>query len=407
MRLLKICIIWLIYAMTNFVWAAPDFSIELRNIELSEAIYRLTDFLGMNAIVSHSVRGVASLHLRHTSPQRALNLLLSVHGLAQWSADNIVFIGTQAEILQQKQNELIWQQTFAETQPLKHKTWRLNYATAEQVGKLLQDNRAMLISKRGVLLVDVRSNSIYARDNTERLLNLQTIINRFDVPVQQISIEARLASVDSDYERELGFSFPVSSADKNDANEKGQRQAAGQYSIAIAKLANGSLLDVRLSALENAGHAELISSPSLSTANQQPASIEAGEEIPYQEVSESGGTAVVFKKAVLSLQVTPQVLPGNKVLLQLKINQDRPSSKMIQGMPAISTRQIMTSRLIENGQTIVLGGIYENNKENGEQRLPFISQVPVIGSLFKQQAVRERKRELLIFVTPKIIVQTS
>lgn len=402
-----LCILawWLSSSIGSAIAAPSHFSLDLHNIEVSEAIYRLANFLEMNVIVSGSVQGVTSLHLRQTSPRQALALLLKMNGLTQWSANNIIFIGTQKEMLLQKQNEFMWQQAVAETNPLLSKSWHLRYVSAGYLGKLLESQRNILISKRGALLVDTRSNLIFARDDAARLLNLQTIINRVDVPVQQLTIEARLVSIDADYERELGISFASELATSNSMDAV--HQELGKYSIAVAKLANGTLLDVKLSALENAGHAELISSPSLSTANQQPASIEAGEEIPYQEVSESGGTAVVFKKAVLSLQVTPQVLPHNNILLQLRINQDRPSSKMIQGMPAISTRQIMTSRLIKSGQTIVLGGIYERNKETGEQRLPFISQVPVIGSLFKQEVRRVSKRELLIFVTPKIIVQTS
>jgi type IV pilus assembly protein PilQ len=230
------------------------------------------------------------------------------------------------------------------------------------------------------------------------------------VPVQQILIEARLASVDDDYERELGVHFDLNQggAEANvGLQTKLPKEQAKSYSLAIAKLADGSLLDVKLTALENAGHAELISSPSLFTANQQTASIEAGEEIPYQQMSDSGGTAVVFKKAVVGLSVTPQILPGNKVLLQLKINQDRPSNKMVLGMPTISTHQMTTSVLVKNGQTIVLGGIYEANKEKGEQGVPLINRVPLLAWLFKQQNIKENKRELLIFVTPKIMMHDS
>src|SRR5262249_7616242 len=156
-------------------------------------------------------------------------------------------------------------------------------------------------------------------------------------------------------------------------------------------------------ALQNAGHAELISSPSLFTANQQLASIEAGEEVPYQEVSESGGTAIVFKKAVLGLKVTPQVLPGKNILLHLQINQDKPNNKMIHGMPRINTRKMITNFKVKSGQTIVLGGIYETNREDGQSGLPFLSSIPGFGWLFGQENIRRSKRELLIFVTPEIV----
>ena len=155
--------------------------------------------------------------------------------------------------------------------------------------------------------------------------------------------------------------------------------------------------------MESKGRAELISSPSLFTSNQQPASIEAGEEVPYQETTKEGGTAIVFKKAVLSLKVTPQVLSGNNVLLQLQINQDRPSNKIVGGMPIISTRQINTNIFVKNGQTIVLGGIYETNSEKGILDLPFLNRIPVLGLIIKKTKTRANKRDLLIFVTPTVM----
>jgi len=212
------------------------------------------------------------------------------------------------------------------------------------------------------------------------------------VPVKQILIETRLATVDSDFERELGLHFSIQ-------DPLTAQQSAGHYSLAVARLADGALLDIKLSAMENAGRAELISNPSLFTANQQPASIEAGEEIPYQETSRNGATTTVFKKAVLSLKVTPQIMPDETVLLQLQVNQDKPSNKMVQGVPTISTRQIMTNVLIKNGQTVVLGGIYEMSSEQGEEKLP----IPLLDLLFREKNVKKRKRELLVFVTPRIM----
>jgi type IV pilus assembly protein PilQ len=249
---------------------------------------------------------------------------------------------------------------------------------------------------------------ICVQDLPKQIQDVRVLIKKMDIPVQQVLIEARLASVDSDFERELGVNFAVQAPRIN--REEGLVPSVSDpisrnthFSLAVAKLADGSLLDVALSALENEGRGELISSPSLFTANQQTALIESGEEIPYQEVSASGATSVSFKKAVLSLKVTPQVLPGNKVLLQLQVNQDKPSNRIVLGVPAISTRQIATSILINNGQTLVLGGIYESNKEHEEQRIPFLGKIPLVGVLFRQQNAREGKRELLIFVTPKII----
>ncbi len=173
----------------------------------------------------------------------------------------------------------------------------------------------------------------------------------------------------------------------------------------MVPLPDTSLLDIQLAALEQNGRGELISSPSLFTANQQTASIESGEEIPYQEATNSGATSVVFKKAVLSLKVTPHVLPDNKVLLHLRVTQDKPSQRDVLGVPAITTRQITTNILVQNGQTIVLGGIYESDRTYGEQGIPYLGKIPLVGMLFRQHNSQASKRQLLIFVTPNIVLQ--
>lgn len=396
----------LFFLLTSTAFADnKNLTLELHNASLPDSIRLLAKFLHMNVIISPSVNGVATLQLKNAIPSHALEMLLVSHGLAKWQIGNVWFIAPKEELIKRKQEELKWYEITEEAEPLVTKIWQIKYAKAEDMARLLQDEHASLISKRGHVRVDARTNIICVQDSALHIAEAQRLIKSLDVPVKQIAIEARLASVDNDCERELGINFAVKSPLVEGEDAKSVKEEAGHYSLAVAKLADGSLLDVRLSALEKAGHAELISSPSLFTANQQPASIEAGEEVPYQEVSESGGTAVVFKKAVLSLKVIPQVLPGNKVLLQLQINQDRPSNKMVLGVPTISTRQITTNVLVKNRETIVLGGIYENNRENGWQGLPFISQIPLLGWLFKQQTTRENKRELLIFVTPRIIAQ--
>jgi type IV pilus assembly protein PilQ len=221
------------------------------------------------------------------------------------------------------------------------------------------------------------------------------------VPVQQVMIQARIASVDNDFERELGILYDAVPGQQNGGPVENVNPK--HYSLAIAHLPNGSYLNIALAAMERQGRGELISSPSLFTLNHETAAIESGEEIPYQEVSLSGGTAVAFKKAVLRLKVTPQILPQGKLLLELEVNQDRPSDHIVQGVPAITTRQIITHVLVNNGQTLVLGGIFELNKELNEQRVPFLGRIPLLGNLFSDRATKASKRELLIFVTPKVI----
>ncbi|HEX4044977.1 MAG TPA: secretin N-terminal domain-containing protein [Gammaproteobacteria bacterium] len=404
-RLLFIAWASLLFCTISYANHQP-LTLELRHADLADTIRLIAKFLNMNVIVSPHVNGTASLSLHQADPLPAFEMLLLSHQLASWQVGDIWLIAPRTELMKQKQEELKWQEMSIQALPVVTKIWQIQYSKAEEIARLLKDEHSSFLSKRGWLRVDARTNIICMRDVAERIKNTQQLIRQLDVPVKQILIETRLASVDSDFEQELGIHFGVKEPTQTqDPITRLSMTKPGRYSLAVAKLADGSLLDVKLAALENAGHAELISSPRLFTANQQPASIEAGEEIPYQEVSDSGGTAIAFKKAVLGLKVTPHILPGNQVLLQLQINQDRPTNKMILGVPSISTRQIITSVTVKAGQTVVLGGIYESTAENGEQRIPFMAQLPVIGWLFKEQNRRTSKRELLIFVTPKIIKQ--
>jgi type IV pilus assembly protein PilQ len=386
---------------------AAGLTLELYDASLTDAVRFVAGFLGVNVIISPSVRGTVTLNMKDAVPSQVFNMLLNAHGLARSQMGNIWYVAPREELIKQKQEELKWRDVANALSPLVTDVLQIRYARAEDVARLLQDEHASFMSTRGHVRVDTRTNLLCVRELPEYMEQIRMIVRRLDVPVRQISIEARIVSVDYDYERELGIGFTAVSqgASGIEAGVGQLRQETNHFSLALAKLADTSLLDVKLAALENTGHAEIISRPSLFAADQQAASIEAGEEVPYQEVSESGGTAVTFKKAVLGLKVTPQVLPGNKVLLKLQINQDRPGSKMVQGMPTISTRQIMTSVLVKNRQTIVLGGVYETNEETGQQRLPFISRIPLLGLLFQQRHNRNNKRELLIFVTPQIVAQ--
>lgn len=409
---LKIIIISLVLCFPLITFADQkmnDLSLDLQNVSLQDALHILAKFLHQNIIISQQVAGVTSLHLHHMSKQEVFDLLLASHDLVKRKIGSTWFISPRKEFTLRQQEELKLQAVIDETAPLLTRVWQIRFAKADDIARILQENNGSLLSKRGHVRVDTRTNIVCVQDSAEHLHEIQKIISRLDIPVQQVLIEARLASVDSDYERELGLNFTV----RNQVDGVSGRGASSmstklaRYSLAVATLADSTQLDIQLSALENAGHGELISSPSLFTANQQTASIESGEEIPYQEVSESGGTAITFKKAVLSLKVTPQIMPGNKVLLQLQVNQDRPSNRIVLGVPAISTRQISTNVLINNGQTIVLGGIYESNQEQGEHRIPFLGKIPLVGWLFKKQNVTENKRELLIFVTPKVVNGTG
>jgi type IV pilus assembly protein PilQ len=380
-----------------------NLSMDLQNVNIQDAIRMLAKCNHVNVVISPAIHGFVSLHFMKISSLKAFDFLLASHKLSKWKQDNVWFIVPEEEFLQRQQEKIKLQTLLNESAPLVMHIWQIHYAKAEDIARLLQDNNTSLLSKRGHVRVDVRTNMLCVQDTADRLVEIHSLVKRLDIPVQQVLIEAHLASVDSDYERELGVGFTMEQLNSNKESFQTNTSNA-RYSLAVIKLANSAFLDVQLAALESEGHGELISSPSLFTANQQTASIESGEEIPYQEISKSGATGTVFKKAVLSLKVTPQIMPGNKVLLQLQVNQDKPSNRMVLGVPAISTRQISTHILVKSGQTIVLGGIYETNKEKGQQGIPFLGKIPLIGWVFRQHNTTENKRELLIFVTPKIII---
>lgn len=395
-----ICFLFLsVFVFTNPLQAKENqdkkISLDLQSVSIQDALHILAKYINMNVIISPEVSGMITLHLKNSFAVETIDLLLASHHLVKSKIGNAWYISSREELLQRKQEELKLQTASDAAAPLVTRVWQIHYAKAAEIAIMLQDNTSSILSTRGHVRVDARTNMLCVQDIEEHMIEIDRVIKRFDVPVQQILIEARLASVDHNFERDLGINFSVDPSLKS--------TNVPRYSLAVAKLADGSLLDVQLTALENEGHGELISSPSLFTSNQQTASIESGEEIPYQEVSLSGGTTVAFKKAVLSLKVTPQILPDNKVLLQLQVNQDKPSKHTVLGVPTINTRQMTTSVLVKNGQTIVLGGIYETNKEEVQQNVPFLGKIPLVGLLFSQQNTLENKRELLIFVTPKIV----
>ena len=389
------------------VWSAPV-TLDMPSIPLAEAVKLLATHAHVSVVISPAVTGMVSLQVKQGEPRVVLETLLATHGLVKSSIGNIWYIAPRQDAMKGLQEQAAWRQDEESAAAIVTQVWKIRFAKAEEIEKILTGDGAALLSERGQVRVDARTNIIFARDTRERLTVMQQLISRIDVPVRQILIEARLVSVDQDAERTLGIDFsviPTEGERGNQSKASSIRQNLGRYSVAVAHLPDGSTLDVRLAALEQQGRAELISSPSLFTGNHQEASIEAGEEVPYQEVSESGGTAVTFKKAVLGLRVTPQILPGEQVLLALKINQDRPSTRMVQGMPSISTRQIVTNVQVKSGQTLVLGGIYEVDHEQSQESLPFLGNIPVIGLLFSQHSKRDHKRELLVFVTPRIMPQ--
>ncbi|HVT62178.1 MAG TPA: type IV pilus secretin PilQ [Legionellaceae bacterium] len=290
----------------------------------------------------------------------------------------------------------------------------LHYTKAAELAVLIKDKANALLSKRGSVIVDGRTNTLWVEDTSKQLHKLLRFIKYFDVPAQQIVIEARLVNMNQESARDLGIRLGLISPRPNDASTTGGRlgvdlaakpleATAASLGLTQALLASQRLLDIELSALESQGKAKVLSSPRLVTSNQIAAVIESGEDIPYQEFSANGTTSVSFKKAVLRLQVTPQMTTHEELMMSLVINQDADSGKRVQGVPIIATKSIETNILVHNGQTVVLGGIYQQDHNRQIDQIPFLGQLPLIGDLFQRKQMRLRHEALLIFITPHIV----
>jgi len=386
-----------------------DLQINFQHYPLTDAFQALAKIKPINIVLSKSVQGDISINLLHVSWQKALEIILQSQGLSKIAFDNILYIAPISEIAEQEKQSALLQ----EGAPLTTQLIALKYAKANDILQLLTKKDEPLLSSRGHASIDQRTNSLMVQDTQMQLADIDRFINQLDQPNKQVMIEARIVNVDNDYERDLGIEYGLSVNPNFDKNRNTSNSfhvdlptasmSATNGGLAIFTLSKTTLLDLALSALESEGKATIISNPKLLTANQQTAMIQAGEEIPYQESAGENATKTAFKKAVLSLSVTPQITPNDKIILNLQVNQDKRSSAQVQGVPTIDTRQISTQVEIHNGETVVLGGIYEQTKINGINRVPFFSKIPLVGVLFQHHKNVESRRELLIFVTPKIV----
>jgi type IV pilus assembly protein PilQ len=284
---------------------------------------------------------------------------------------------------------------------------KLHHADAEQISKMLTDPKNNLLSTSGFVTVDKRTNSLWINDYAKNLYAVQKFVADFDQSSKQIQIEARIVSADENFTHELGLEFgTIKTFNGKDSSSDNTSNTLnpGHFDFTIAKLPNETALDMALSALESEGHAKIISRPKLMTIDRMPAYIASGDEIPYQEKTGDGDTSIAFKNAVLSLQVTPELLTVNKILLHLNISQDKVSELMYNGQPAISTRTIRTQVMVNNDETVVLGGVFEESLDNLTEGIPIISKIPIIGKIFTYKKDINQHKELLIFITPKIVV---
>lgn len=406
-------------------------SFNFQDIPVRSVLQLIAEFTGINMVVSDTVTGNITLRLNNVPWDQALDIILTTRSLDKRRTGNVMLIAPAQEISKREEEELKSQEEVKKLAPLRSDLLQVNYAKASDIANLLKEKNNSLLSERGQISVDARTNTIWIQDTGSKIEEIRDLLKKLDIPVKQVLIESRIVLVNKDFEQDLGIRFGVSkpthlSGTLGGANDLAQginpadvtpvgrrlnldlfapNVNAASLGIALAKLGNGVLLDLELSALEVENKAEVVSAPRLITSNQQAAVIESGDEIPYQEATSSGATAVAFKKAVLSLKVTPQITPDNKILMDLQINQDTPGQE-VQQVPSIQPRSIQTNVLVDNGQTLVLGGIYRQEKNKIINRIPLLGELPILGYLFRNRKIEIRNEELLIFITPKIITNS-
>ena len=428
-------------------YTGEKLSLNFQNIEVRAVLQLLAEFTGMNLVTSDTLQGSLTLRLRDVPWDQALDIILKTKGLDKRINGNVMLVAPAAEILARERQELEARRQLVDLEPLFSDFIEISFAKASDIAGILQSSsqqsgaseRTGFLSERGSVTVDERTNSLLIRDTSSQLSEIRRFIDRLDIPVRQVLIESRIVIANNDFTRELGVRFGASARSRTlgagtDGSLRGMQvdsdnrnlinpsrgagtqlgntnnlninlpvtEPAGQVALALAKLPLGMILELELSAMQAEGKGEIISSPRVVTSNQSQATIEQGTEIPYQEASSSGATAVSFKQATLKLDVTPQITPDDRIVMDLEVNKDE-VGEIFQGVPSVDTRSVKTQLLVDNGETVVLGGIYEQISITNTERVPFFGDLPYVGFMFRNNLNEDRRRELLVFVTPKII----
>jgi type IV pilus assembly protein PilQ len=426
----------------KFPYSGEKVNLNFQDIEVRALLEILADVASLNIVVSDTVTGSITLRLTEVPWDQALDIILETKGYDKRTVGNIIYVAPFDELAarEQKEREVALKQQ--ELAPLRSELIQVNYAKATEMATLLRGGEAAtLLSDRGTVSVDERTNTLLINDTPEKLEEVRALVDRLDIPVRQVLIESRIVIASDNFTHELGVRFGATtiqrsgdgaiafggSAEAADFLIDGFRQnglptdppslgdrlnvslpvasPAGSFGLAI--LQPDYLLDLELSALQAEGQGEVVSNPRIITANQQEASIEQGVEVPFQTASD-GGTNVQFKKATLRLAVVPQITPDNRIIMDLEVNKDAIGQTVPSGVeggfiPSIDTRQVKTQVLVEDGETVVLGGIYETSRTEAESKVPLLGDIPVLGALFRSKRNTNDKVELLIFVTPRIL----
>lgn len=414
-------------------FSGEPISLDFQDVPVRQVLQIIAQVNGFNLVTTDSVTGNVTINLSDVPWDQALSIILRIKGLDQRMEGNILLVAPAEELAAREAQILQTKQQAAELAPLSTRHIQVNYAKAAELSQILKSSNGSVLSARGSVTVDERTNTLIIKDTTESIADAFEMIELLDIPVRQVLIESRMVTVRDGVDEQLGVRWGFSDRQDEDGVSGSLEAAdtiaggtvptiddrlnvnlpvsspAGRIGFTVARLVDGTILDLELSALETENKGEIIASPRITVANQHEAYIEQGTEIPYVQATSSGATSVEFKKAVLSMMVTPHITPDNRIILDLVVTQDtRGETVSTPTGPAVAidTQEISTQVLVENGETIVLGGIFQQTISDADTKVPLLGDLPLVGGLFKNSQQINDKRELLIFVTPKILTDS-
>lgn len=426
----------------RFAYTGEKLSLNFQDIDVRSVLQLIADFTDLNLVASDTVQGNITLRLQNVPWDQALDLVLKTKGLDKRKIGNVLLVAPADEIAARERQEMEAQKQIAELAPLRRELIQVNYAKASQIAALFQSVTSGNSDERGSVTVDDRTNSIIAYQTQEQLDELRRVVTQLDIPVRQVMIEARIVEANVDYSKSLGVRWGgalvsnggkwnafgkdgnIGIKDKEDINcgpfagnctlptnssnspvpfvDMGALNATS--GLGIGFITNHAILDLQLSAMEKTGNGEVVSQPKVVTSDKETAKILKGSEIPYQEASSSGATSTSFKEASLSLEVTPQITPDNRIMMDVKVTKDEPDfANALDGVPPIKKNEVNAKVLVTDGETIVIGGVFSNTQTKSVDKVPFLGDLPFVGRIFRRDNVQDQKSELLVFVTPRIM----
>jgi type IV pilus assembly protein PilQ len=431
-------------------YTGEKLSLNFQNVEVRAVLQVIADFTGLNIITSDTVSGNLTLRLKDVPWDQALDIILQSKGLDMRKTGNVVWIAPRDELATKEKLALEARQQIADLEPTRTESFQLSYQKGDDFRKLLTDKDQRILSRRGSAVVDPRTNTVFVQDTPSKLEEVRRLLRQIDVPVRQVMIEARVVEASDRFGRSLGMRLGFNNLQNPNTGVTGTTIGGSQvrgtvggqlghtgfttgqvetqstfnqtlgvnlpasqlngvnpgvFSVVLFNNALTRFLNLEISALQADGRGKVISSPRVITADKVEALIEQGTEIPYNQATSSGATSIAFKKATLSLKVRPQITPEDRVIMNLAVHKDSRGVDTQAG-PSIDTKQVTTEVLVDNGGTVVIGGIYEQTQTNQTNKVPVLGDLPYIGFLFKQNDKRDEKSELLVFITPRILKDT-